>query len=189
MGSGSFIPDIAQDTWAPPPGWSQRAVFHAASPEATAAMARRLADVTGPGDTLLLSGDLGAGKSHFARAFIRSALGDVGEAIDIPSPTFTLVQAYDPGSGEIWHVDLYRLTGPQEALELGLDGAMEAARCLIEWPERLAPDWPSGAALLRFEADPMDADTGRIIGLWSAANGPGGTVARIVSGWPDERRA
>jgi tRNA threonylcarbamoyladenosine biosynthesis protein TsaE len=172
---------IAETEWHSPPGWARRGVFRAATPDDTDALACRLADATGVGDTLLLSGELGAGKSHFARAFIRHALGPGSDGIDIPSPSFTLVQTYDTGNCETWHADLYRLSGPGESFELGLDEAMETARCLIEWPERLAPDWPGSAVLLRFDTDPADPDTARFIGLWSRGDGP--TVARVRAVW------
>jgi tRNA threonylcarbamoyladenosine biosynthesis protein TsaE len=109
-----------------------------------AALAAALADVLRPGDTVALSGDLGAGKSTFARALIR-ALGWGGE---VPSPTFTLVQGYDPPdvSVPVWHVDLYRLAGPDDADALGLfetDAAL-----VIEWPERLGERLPPDALRL-----------------------------------------
>lgn len=118
--------------------------------EATAALAGRLAPYLKAGDTLLLSGDIGAGKTTFARALIRARLGNPAE--DVPSPTFTLVQTYDDGTTEIWHCDLYRLTDPQEVLELGLDDAFQTAICVIEWPDRLGPDAPSDALCVKFTA-------------------------------------
>lgn len=102
----------------------------------TAALARMLAATARPGDTILLDGPVGAGKSHFARAFIRARQGEAAE--DVPSPTFTLVQTYaDPRGTDIWHADLYRLTDSSELVELGLDEALPEAICLIEWPDRL----------------------------------------------------
>lgn len=102
----------------------------------TAALARMLAATARPGDTILLDGPVGAGKTHFARAFIRARQGEAAE--DVPSPTFTLVQTYDDPMGtEIWHADLYRLTDPSELDELGLDEAQDNAICLIEWPDRM----------------------------------------------------
>jgi tRNA threonylcarbamoyladenosine biosynthesis protein TsaE len=98
------------------------------------------------GDCLLLEGQIGAGKSHFARAFIQARLG---RAEDVPSPTFTLVQSYQ-ADVEIWHADLYRLSHPDEVLELGLDEAFDSAICLIEWPDRLGSLLPKGAMRLRF---------------------------------------
>lgn len=109
----------------------------------TAALAARLAPRLGPGDTLLLSGPLGAGKSAFARALIRARLGN--PRAEVPSPTFTLVQTYGGGAEALWHADLYRLSGPEEVLELGLLAAMEEAICLVEWPDRLGPLAPEAA--------------------------------------------
>ncbi len=112
---------------------------------ATAALAGRLAPLLRPGDTLLLEGNIGAGKTAFARALIRARLG---REEDVPSPTFTLVQTYDDPEAEIWHCDLYRLTSPDEILELGLDAAFEDGICLIEWPDRLGAAAPKAALRL-----------------------------------------
>ncbi|MFZ1469799.1 MAG: tRNA (adenosine(37)-N6)-threonylcarbamoyltransferase complex ATPase subunit type 1 TsaE [Paracoccaceae bacterium] len=92
-----------------------------------------------PGDTVLLDGPVGAGKSHIARAAIRALIGD---GTEVPSPTYTLVQTYDGPTCEIWHADLYRLTSADEVVELGLTDAMETAIVLIEWPDRLGPYLP-----------------------------------------------
>mgnify|MGYP005843981405 CR=1 FL=1 len=117
--------------------------LHLPCPDATAAFARALAPRLQPGDTLLLSGDLGSGKSHFARAAI---LARLAAPEDVPSPTYTLVQTYaDTAGTEIWHADLYRLGDVAEIEELGLSGALETAICLIEWPDRLGPLSPLGA--------------------------------------------
>lgn len=105
------------------------------------------------GDSVLLEGPIGAGKSHFARSFIQARLGC---AEDVPSPTFTLVQTYE-ADAEIWHADLYRLTHPDEVLELGLEDAFDSAICLIEWPDRLGRHVPKNAIRLRLE----DAGAGR----------------------------
>lgn len=117
------------------------------SPEETANFAARVGACLKPGDTILLQGEIGAGKSYFARALIQS-LQDFPE--DVPSPTFTLVQTYETRSGEIWHSDLYRLSDPNEAEELGLTDAFSSAICLVEWPDRLAGLAPLNAITLGF---------------------------------------
>lgn len=127
---------------------ADRIRLHLRSPEATEALARRIAPDLRPGDTILLSGPVGAGKSHFARAVIHARLADAGRHEDVPSPTFTLVQQYDDGLAEIWHADLYRLSHPDEAAELGLEEAFGSAICLVEWPDRLGPFQPPGALWL-----------------------------------------
>ncbi len=101
---------------------------------ATAALAARIAALVAPGDIIALKGDLGAGKTSFARAFIR-ARGDAHE--EVPSPTFTLVQIYQTDALAIWHFDLYRLDAAEEAWELGIEEAFASGISLIEWPERL----------------------------------------------------
>src|SRR3569832_2404358 len=95
---------------------------------------------TAPGDLITLSGDLGAGKSTFARAFVRHAAGD--ETIEVPSPTFTLMQAYDLPRFRLLHADLYRITNADELAELGFDELREGAVTLLEWPDRAAASLP-----------------------------------------------
>ena len=119
--------------------------FHLATDLDTDRFGAWLAPRLGPGDCLLLSGPIGAGKSHLARALIRARLGRREE---VPSPTFTLVQCYQAADIEIWHADLYRLTHPDEVLELGLEDAFKEAICLIEWPDRLGTLAPPGAIRL-----------------------------------------
>ncbi|PWK61398.1 tRNA (adenosine(37)-N6)-threonylcarbamoyltransferase complex ATPase subunit type 1 TsaE [Roseicyclus mahoneyensis] len=150
----AIAPPSDPDLATPPPGWTARSSRLLSGPAATDALARAVAPRLAPGDTLLLQGQLGAGKSHFARALIRALLGIEEGQGEIPSPTFTLVQSYDGAGSEIWHADLYRLSDPQEIVELGLDIAMDDAICLIEWPDRIAPDWPARAVCLRLETLP-----------------------------------
>lgn len=102
----------------------------AATARVAAALARRLR----PGDVVALAGDLGSGKTAFARALVRALLGPDEE---VPSPTFTLVQLYDTHDFTIWHYDLYRLERPEDALELDIEEAFAAGVSLIEWPDRL----------------------------------------------------
>jgi tRNA threonylcarbamoyladenosine biosynthesis protein TsaE len=101
-----------------------------------AKFAERLASACLPGDVLCLFGDLGAGKTSFARAFIRAMTTRDQE---VPSPTFTLAQVYETGESletvALWHLDLYRLSEPEEIWELGVEEAFAEAITLIEWPE------------------------------------------------------
>lgn len=134
------------------------------SPEDTAAMARHLAPCLRAGDVILLIGEVGAGKTHFARSLIAASLVSPE---DIPSPTFTLVQTYAGQNGEIWHVDLYRLTDISEIEELGLLHAFTEAICLVEWPDRLGTLAPEYALSITF--DPGEEPEAREITLdWCA---------------------
>ena len=99
------------------------------------AFAVLMAEIAEGQNVITLSGDLGAGKTEFARAFIRSL---VGEETEVPSPTFSLVQQYDMSTTPIWHFDLYRLENKDDVWELGLEEALQDGICLIEWPERIA---------------------------------------------------
>ena len=110
-------------------------------------LAKRVGQLLVPGDVILLRGEIGAGKSFFARALIQS-LQDIPE--DVPSPTFTLVQTYITKIGEIWHADLYRLTASSEIDELGLLDAFESAITLVEWPEILSQVSPPSSLYLDF---------------------------------------
>lgn len=115
------------------------------SARATAEFATNLAPALKPGDTILLAGDLGTGKTHFARALIQARLAVSGRTEDVPSPTYTLVQPYWDGSCDIWHTDLFRLTHPDEVIELGLLDALDSCICLIEWPDRMGDLRPENA--------------------------------------------
>lgn len=131
----------------------------------TVAFGARLGRVLRAGDVVCLSGGLGAGKTTLARGAIAAWMGADEDA---PSPTYTLVQTYDGPSGELWHVDLYRLKSPEEAFELGLEEAFAEAACLVEWPERLGGHLPRNR--LDIALEPRDG--GRIArlvghGAWS----------------------
>jgi tRNA threonylcarbamoyl adenosine modification protein YjeE len=112
---------------------------------ATGRLGAWLAPRLGPGDAVLLSGGLGAGKTHLARSVIQARLASAGRHEDVPSPSFTLVQTYDTPGAEVWHADLYRLGDPAEVAELGLDDAFLSAVCLVEWPDRLGRAAPADA--------------------------------------------
>ena len=115
--------------------------------EATDAAGRLLAPLLQPGDVIALSGDLGAGKTSFARGIL-AGLGFEGE---VASPSFALVIPYAPPALRlsVWHVDLYRLDDPAEVAELGLDDALCDSALLVEWPERLGDRlWPNALKIL-----------------------------------------
>jgi tRNA threonylcarbamoyladenosine biosynthesis protein TsaE len=120
-----------------------------ASEADTRALGAALAEILGPGDCVLLSGGLGAGKSALARAIVRAALRDPER--EVPSPSYTLVNVHEGPRGEIWHADLYRLAGPEEAAELGLDEAAHAL-LLVEWPDRLGEALPPRRLEIALEA-------------------------------------
>ncbi|API60740.1 tRNA (adenosine(37)-N6)-threonylcarbamoyltransferase complex ATPase subunit type 1 TsaE [Tardibacter chloracetimidivorans] len=114
--------------------------------EAMRAFGARLAGCLRTGDVVALSGDLGAGKTTLARGVLEG----LGLAAEAPSPSFTLVQSYAPPEVRlpVWHVDLYRLSHPEEAEELGLDEALSEGALLIEWPERLGSWlWPDALVI------------------------------------------
>lgn len=135
---------------------------------ATEALAGRIAVLLRAGDAVLLEGPLGAGKSALARALLRTLLAD--PALEVPSPSYTLVQRYDTPAGTVHHYDLWRLDGPAGVAELGWEDALDGI-VLVEWPDRL------GA--LR----PADALT--------VALAPAGDDARtaVLHGWHDRRSA
>lgn len=130
---------------------AHRKTFELQSLAETEALAAAVAGRAVMQDVIALSGGLGAGKTSFARGFIRARPG--GDAIaEVPSPTFTLVQVYELSGAPVWHFDLYRLTKPEEAWELGIEEAFAEAISLIEWPDRLGALLP--AARLDIELSP-----------------------------------
>ena len=112
-----------------------------------------------PGDLITLSGDLGAGKTTFARALIRHLAGDVN--IEVPSPSFTLMQSYELPRFTIVHADLYRLSGPGELNELGFEDAPDNAVTLLEWPDRAAGELPPDRLDIAFTLSPPQGETFR----------------------------
>jgi tRNA threonylcarbamoyladenosine biosynthesis protein TsaE len=109
----------------------------------TQSLAGSLAANCALGDCILLRGDLGSGKTTFARGFIQALCGTHE---DIVSPTFTLVQTYQTRSGgTIWHYDFYRLKKPEEVLEIGLEEALGSGITLIEWPQLMQERLPEDA--------------------------------------------
>ncbi|MDB5433389.1 MAG: hypothetical protein JWP35_4505 [Caulobacter sp.] len=135
---------------------------------ATARLGAAIARVLARGDAVCLSGPLGAGKSTLARALIRALTTPQEE---VPSPTFTLVQSYEGPAFPLAHFDLYRLSDPNEAYEIGLDEALEEGAALIEWPERLEG---------RLPPDRLDIEIG-----FALVAGAEGRVARLNphGGW------
>jgi tRNA threonylcarbamoyladenosine biosynthesis protein TsaE len=131
---------------------------------ATDALAARVAALARPGDAILLAGPLGAGKTAFARGFLRAATPD--RRLDVPSPSFTLVQSYDTRVGVVHHYDLWRLDGPAALAELGWDEA-QGDIVLVEWPERLAARQPAAALVIALSLEEGDARRA------------------VISGWPD----
>jgi tRNA threonylcarbamoyladenosine biosynthesis protein TsaE len=131
--------------------------IYLADEAATQALGRALAAALRPGDAVCLTGPLGAGKSTLARALIR-ALTTPDE--EVPSPTFTLVQFYETANFPLAHFDLYRLSDPDEAYEIGLDEALDGGVALIEWPQRLEGRLPA----TRLDIDiALDGDARRAV--------------------------
>ncbi len=125
-------------------------------------LARRIADISGVGDVIALSGQLGVGKTVFARAFIRTRTSPDEE---VPSPTFTLVQPYDCTPVPIYHFDLYRINQPDEILELGFDDAVADGTIIVEWPDRLGPYLPADRLDIEIsQGSRNDARTVRLTG-------------------------
>ena len=122
--------------------------------DATEALAGRIAGLLQPGDAVLLEGPLGAGKSALARALLRALLAD--PALEVPSPSYTLVQLYDAPVGLVHHFDLWRLDGPDAVAELGWDDAQDGV-VLVEWPDRLGGLRPDHALTITLSLTDGDA--------------------------------
>ncbi|MGB9410024.1 MAG: tRNA (adenosine(37)-N6)-threonylcarbamoyltransferase complex ATPase subunit type 1 TsaE, partial [Pseudolabrys sp.] len=146
-----------------------------------AATYRLMTDVAAilePGDLITLSGDLGAGKTTFARALIRYLAND--NTIEVPSPTFTLMQTYALPRFPVVHADLYRLTNSAELTELGLDDAPEGAVTLLEWPDRAAGFLPNNRLDVAFTLEPQAGLTARTVSI-TGFGGFGPRAERILT--------
>jgi tRNA threonylcarbamoyl adenosine modification protein YjeE len=141
-----------------------------ANEAATYRLVRDVAALIEAGDMVTLSGDLGAGKTTFARAFIRYVAGD--DTIEVPSPTFTLTQTYTLPRFSLVHTDLYRLSGPAELTELGFDDATESVVTLLEWPDRATGFLPADRLDIALTLAPQqgpNARSARVTGYGSFA--------------------
>ncbi len=131
--------------------------------KATLKLGRKLAAALMAGDVVTLSGPLSAGKTTLVRGML-AALGHLGE---VPSPSFAIVQPYETLSPPVWHVDLYRIEGPWELEELGLDDIRRDGVLIIEWPENARRDvWPEALAL---SLEPLDDGARRLTAKVPAA--------------------
>jgi tRNA threonylcarbamoyl adenosine modification protein YjeE len=134
---------------------------------ATHGVGRRLAGLIRPGDVIALRGVLGAGKTELARALIRAR---AGAEIEVPSPSYTLVQDYSFPDLVIRHIDLYRIADLAELAELGLDAPGADEAWLIEWPERAEAVLPPERLDLELrQGDAPDARIARLVAgdLWT----------------------
>ena len=128
-------------------------------------LAAKIARSLRRGDAVLLDGPLGAGKTALARAILRALSGD--PALEVPSPSYTLVQSYDTLHFTIHHFDLWRLDGPEAVAELGWEEALQDV-VLVEWPDRLGSLAP--AAALRISLSLQNGDRRRaVVDGWRAA--------------------
>src|SRR5271157_2412852 len=146
-----------------------------------------------PGDFVALAGDLGAGKTTFARALVR-ALVEAPE-LETPSPTFTLMQVYEAPRGPVVHADFYRLRGVRELDNLGWDEAIEGAVAVVEWPERIPEALPADRLEVVFRFDPARGPDFRALEMRGRGK-MGRRLARALSvgtllhgaGWIEARR-
>jgi len=132
------------------------------SEDKTSLLARKIADISSTSTTILLYGEIGAGKTFFARKYIQQLLSKYGIIEDVPSPTYTLVQTYQTPSSEIWHADLYRLLSTDDLTELGLSEAFGNEICIVEWPEKLKNYLPVNAIHINFK---YHSDNSRICNI------------------------
>ncbi|MEA2758449.1 MAG: N-acetylmuramate 1-kinase [Methylobacteriaceae bacterium] len=161
---------------------------------ATNALAARVATYVGAGDLVALSGELGSGKTTFARALIRTLTGD--PELEVPSPTYTLMQVYDGTGFPIVHADLFRINNPSELAELGWEESAEGAVVIVEWPEQAGDQLPPDRLEVRIELAPDLGETQRRVTL----SGSGTFAPRLAqvkaiqdllsrAGWSDAARS
>ncbi len=163
-----------------------------ASERETRELAAVVASFVGAGDLVTLSGDLGAGKTAFARALIRTLVGDA--ALEVPSPTFTLMQVYEGGAFPIVHADLYRISNADELADLGWDEATDSALVMVEWAERAGGALPVERLDVKLTIPPGDDDA-RIVEMTGygafaprLVRAKGATEVLTRSGWADAQR-
>ena len=128
---------------------------------ATARLAARVAAAMRRGDAILLAGPLGAGKTEFARALLRAVTAD--PRLEVPSPSYTLVQSYNTAHGPLHHFDLWRTDGPAALEELGWDDATQDI-VMVEWPDRLGDRTPADALQIMFQTGADDSRLATLAG-------------------------
>ncbi len=173
----------------------QRALWRIELPDeaTTISLAADIGQWLRPGDLLTLSGELGTGKTTFARALIRSLARD--HDLEVPSPTFTLMQVYEAAGFPILHADFYRIKRADELVELGFEEAQEGALVIVEWPERAEAHVSANRLNIAFEIDPSRGAEYRVATLTGRGTfAPRLAMARAVhdilasSGWADAER-
>jgi N-acetylmuramate 1-kinase len=170
--------------------WRLEAPDEAATLRIAAAQAAWLA----PGDFVALAGELGAGKTTFARGLIR-ALAENSD-LEVPSPTFTLMQIYDTPAGSVVHADFYRLRSMVELDNLGWDDATADAIAIVEWPERIEDMLPAERLEVNLRFDAESDENSRVVELCGTGS-VGRRLARALgvdtllmrAQWSDGRRA
>jgi tRNA threonylcarbamoyl adenosine modification protein YjeE len=160
---------------------------------ATARLATEVAALLSPGDFVTLTGGLGSGKTSFARALVRTLAGDPD--LEVPSPSFSLLQVYDTVNGRIVHADLYRIERPSDLGELGFDEACDGAFVVLEWPERASSMLPEDRLDICLALDPDRGVTYRSalltgFGGFAAKLAKAKAVAHLLalSGWDAAQR-
>ena len=142
----------------------RKLIFTNCGTNQTLFIASLLAQSLKSGDTLLLSGDIGSGKTFFSRGLIQEMMKNQSVPIDeVPSPTFSIVQPYDALYPIVWHLDLYRLSHHDEIYELGLEEALEKGICLIEWPSKMGSNIPERNISISFDLDGYDDEKRSIL--------------------------